>query len=71
MLSKGLNLGRFRKSDLKMDDGFDDRNGAWDDDDDDDDFDDEDEFAADFDDDFDEEEEDDSSDSDWTEEDWN
>ncbi|MCH9007120.1 hypothetical protein IIA29_03795 [candidate division KSB1 bacterium] len=70
MLSKGLNLGRFRKSDLKMDDGFDDRNGAWDDDDEDD-FDDEDEFAADFDDDFDEEEEDDSSDSDWTEEDWN
>ncbi|TDI82404.1 MAG: hypothetical protein E2O78_09735 [Caldithrix sp.] len=70
MLSKGLNLGRFRKSDLKMDDGFDDRNGAWDDDDEED-FDDEDEFAADFDDDFDEEEEDDSSDSDWTEEDWN
>jgi len=70
MLSKGLNLGRFRKSNLKMDDGFDDRNGAWDDDDEED-FDDEDEFAADFDDDFDEEEEDDSSDSDWTEEDWN
>ncbi|MCZ6820289.1 MAG: hypothetical protein O7G31_12485 [Calditrichaeota bacterium] len=70
MLSKGLNLGRFRKSDLKMDDGFDDKNGAWDDDDEDD-FDDEDEFAADFDDDFDEEEEDDSNDSDWTEEDWN
>ena len=70
MLSKGLNLGRFRKSDLKMDDGFDDKNGAWDDDEEDD-FDDEDEFAADFDDDFDEEEEDDSSDSDWTEEDWN
>ena len=70
MLSKGLNLGRFRKSDLKMDDGFDDRNGAWDDDEEED-FDDEDEFAADFDDDFDEEEEDGSSDSDWTEEDWN
>jgi len=70
MLSKGLNLGRFRKSNLKMDDGFDDRNGAWDDDDEED-FDDEDEFAADFDDDFDEEEEDGSSDSDWTEEDWN
>lgn len=70
MLSKGLNLGRFRKSDLKMDDGFDDRNGAWDDDEEED-FDDEDEFSADFDDDFDEEEEDDSSDSDWTEEDWN
>ncbi len=70
MLSKGLNLGRFRKSDLKMDDGFDDKNGAWDDDEEDD-FDDEDEFAADFDDDFDEEEEDDSNDSDWTEEDWN
>lgn len=69
MLSKGLNLGRFRKSDLKMDDGFDDKNGAWDDEE--DDFDDEDEFAADFDDDFDEEEEDDSNDSDWTEEDWN
>ncbi len=70
MLSKGLNLGRFRKSNLKMDDGFDDRNGAWDDDEEED-FDDEDEFAADFDDDFDEEEEDGSSDSDWTEEDWN
>lgn len=70
MLSNGLNLGRFRKRDLKMDDGFDDENGGWEDDEEDE-FDDEDEFSADFDDDFDGEEEDDSNDSDWTEEDWN